>query len=192
MTESALMAEIWSGRMPEHSPREDDIHFHRGFRPLSDQVLVRPLPSSDRLRSRDLIRIPGSHDRGRLDNKLGTVLALGPGDPVAVKCDLCEGEGRTGCTIDWDLDTGENVKFGGQSCPDCLGLGFTGYDRTSFEVSVGDTVLYAPRGWAEIEIAGEALIVLHEDQHLIGIVDPDTVLFAEDATTKKKAPDWIR
>ncbi len=163
-------------------PWENDIHSYHGFRPLSDQVLVRPLPASDRLSSASLILIPGSHDRGRLDNRLGTVLALGPGDPVAVKCGGCNGTGNR-ATEPWCFFY----------CHKCDATGFTGeVARTSFEVAVGDTVLYAPRGWAEIEIAGESLIVLHDCQTVLAVVNPETVLFTEDATTKKKAPDWIR
>ncbi len=159
---------------------EPESHSYKGFRPLSDQVLVRPLPASDRLSSASLIVIPGSHDRGRLDNRLGTVLALGPGDPVAVRCEVCSG-------------TGVSPWVGiANDCAPCGGTGFTGHSRTSFEVAVGDTVLYAPRGWAEIEIAGESLIVLHDCQTVLAVVNPETVLFTEDATTKKKAPDWIR
>jgi co-chaperonin GroES (HSP10) len=156
---------------------EPESHSYKGFRPLSDQVLVRPLPASDRLRSTDLMRIPGTHDRGRLDNRLGTVLALGPGDWVTPECDMCNGTG----------DCCEE-----HNCGICLGTGLLDAERTEFEVAVGDIVLYAPRGWAEIEVAGESVIVLHENQHVIGIVSPDAVLFTEDPTTKKKAPDWIR
>ncbi len=160
----------------------NQAHSYQGFRPLSDQVLVRPLPASDRLSSSSLILIPGSHDRGRLDNKLGTVLALGPGDPAALKCGVCGGSGRV------DAFT---VR-GTENCDVCGGTGYLSHTRTAFEVSVGDTVLYAPRGWAEIEIAGETLCVLHDCQHVIAVVDPETVLFTEDPTTKKKAPDWIK
>ncbi len=145
---------------------------YAGFRPLSDQVLVRPLPASDRVSSSSLVVIPGNHDRGRLDNKLGTVVALGPGDPVAQRCELCDGVSGT------------------ETCCRCAGTGYLRHKRTRFAVAVGDTVLFAPRGWAEITIDNERLIVIHEDQHILAVVDPDTVLFTEDPSTKKKGPDW--
>ncbi len=148
---------------------------YAGFRPLSDQVLVRPLPARDRVSSSSLIVIPGNHDRGRLDNKLGTVVALGPGDPVAPKCEYC----KSG-----PIDDGD------EGCPRCAGTGYLRHKRTEFAVAVGDTVLFAPRGWAEITIDNERLIVIHEDQHILAVVDPDTVLFTEDPSTKKKGPDW--
>jgi co-chaperonin GroES (HSP10) len=156
------------------------VSSYKGFRPLSDQVLVRPLPASDRVSSRSLIKIPGNHDRGRLDNRLGVVLAIGPGDPVAERCGTCDGTG--------EIDGGI---VGIDNCRRCNATGFTGRVlRTPFEVSVGDTVLFAPRGWAEIVVDGEALCVLHDCQHILAVVDSEAVLFTEDATTKKRAPDW--
>lgn len=162
----------WIG--PDNSP-----HKYKGFSPLSDQVLVRPLPAQDRISSTSLIVIPGNHDRGRLENKLGVVLAIGPGDPIAVKCDWCVS------FIEFERAWVQ--------CGKCHGTGFTGeVSRTSFEVQPGDTVLCAPRGWCDIELDGEKLAVLHDCQHILAIVDPGAVLFTEDPTTKKKAPDWAK
>lgn len=165
-----------------------DIHSYKGFRPLSDQVLVRPLPAQDRVSSASLIVIPGNHDRGRLDNKLGVVLAIGPGDPVTLKCEKCGGTGNE-ATQREDIPQPTEIYF---LCMGCDGTGYLPPSRTPLTVSVGDTVLYAPRGWAEIEIGGETLAVLHDCQHVLAVVDTDAVLFTEDSTTKKKGPDWVK
>ncbi len=143
-------------------------HQYKVFRPLSDQVLIRPLEVDDQMSSDSRLVIPANADRGRLPNRHGIVVALGCGDSVVPADSTCMAAGNQ---RRWKLPASP-----------------TG--RTEFSVKVGDHVLYHPRNWAAVTIDGESLVVVHEDQGIMAVIDPDVVVFAEDSTTKKRGPDW--
>jgi co-chaperonin GroES (HSP10) len=120
--------------------------------PLSDQILVEPLPFEDKIKG---IWIPETVDHGRLPIRLGIVRALGCGDMVAPKCEDCGGE------------------FSVNSCDACGGSGFLPHKRTEFTVKEGDKVAFHPRPWAEININGKMYVISHEDQHVLCVIEDD-------------------
>ena len=148
----------WIGR-----PSSDSVHQYKGFRPLSDQILVRPLAADDQMSADSRLFMPANADRGRLQNRHGIVVALGCGDSVVPATSIC----NAGNEKRWKLPKSQ-----------------TG--RTEFSVQVGDHVIFAARTWAEITLDSETLVVLHEDQHILAVIDPETVLFSEDITSKWK------
>lgn len=149
------------------------------IRPLGDFVLVRPFPMEHGTGS--LIINPGVHmtqdGRWRSNrlkgNQMGEVIAVGRGDRMLTF--HCEG-----CGI--SAHRSETAKR--HACCSCGGSLSKGWlcsdgsvidvvDRYRMNVQPGDVVVYPQVPSNEVSINGERLIFLHEEQHILAVVEQE-------------------
>ena len=119
----------------------------RTIRPLYDRVLIRDI-HDDEHNPGGVVILPQHNNRYADTIRFGIVVAVGPGDK-------------------WFEPPGKMVADGvpaRQSLPD-------GTERIPVTVQVGDKVLYKRWRGAEVEIEGQRMTLVHEDQGIIGIVE---------------------
>ncbi len=143
---------------------------------LGDFVLVRPFPPAD------LIINPGvkmtQDKRWRQDrdkgNRTGEVIAVGPGDKmVELMCNDC-------CKFWWRAVHADSTKIR-LACDVCGGdkitmlaygdMSFAQVYRADMDVQVGDIVVFPQVPANEIEINGEKLVFLHQECHVLAVIE---------------------
>ncbi len=118
------------------------------FRLLNDQVLVEPIRKLERFdqqRNGLFLASNPERDKQREVFHMGRVVKCGPGDSVR--------EGKV-------QPDGSRIAY---ACPDS--------GRWPMHVAEGDIVLYERRPWAVVELEERQFIVMHEEQHLVCVLD---------------------
>lgn len=140
------------------------------IRPLGDFVLVKPIPEDDSLiidpktqMTRDGRWRTTNREKG---NRMGTVVATGPGDRLLVlKCHGC-GE------LNNRIDRAQEVKA--WKCSNCgskhLTSAYNGSFVCSMHVQPGDTVVYPSVPANEFKIDGDDYVFLHEECHVLAVI----------------------
>jgi co-chaperonin GroES (HSP10) len=142
-------------RQSRTDPEAMKLSMQDKFRPLHDQILVK---REDSPRMSGLIHLPDNAQvqaDGRGEIHQGIVVALGPGD--LVKCVPCGGLGDYNPTAMAPPD-----------CPYCNGSGMRRYP---IDLKLGDRILFWFHMGADVTIDGEQFIVLHEEQHVQGVLE---------------------
>lgn len=138
--------------------------------PLYDFVLVKPFPKDD-----GLIINPGVHMTGdfrwRSDrprgNRFGAVVAVGKGDRmVGLKCEQCDELATRIDTAKFRIcrSCGGDLKYSAE----CEALSEM---RAPMHVVPGDVVVFPRVPANEILINQEEYVMLHEEQHILAVVD---------------------
>lgn len=116
-------------------------------RPLEDQVLVRLDVEQDKANPNDILFLPQGHSRTPI--RYGTVVAIGPGDRVK----------RTTRKATGSADHERAVEV-------CIGN-----KRWPMGVKPGDRIVLERRPWAQITLDGESMVILHEEQHILAVIE---------------------
>lgn len=151
----------------------------QNVKPCGDYVLVKRLPDVA-----GLLWLPQRVKNELQRLKRGLVVAVGAGDPlITVKCAGCGAERqRVGLLGFGHSDFGRlPVKTG--TCDACgsTSLDMTGVDclpvvgRVPMAVAVGDEILYWRSPANDVRINGEDYVFLHEEQHLVAVLEPSAV-----------------
>jgi hypothetical protein len=145
------------------------------IRCLADFVLVKPFPPAG------LIINPGVHmtqdyrwrqDRPR-GNRTGTVVAIGSGDKmIGLACADCQRFELRLLRTDSDIKR-LACECGGEKLTVALKDGTPMTQRAGLNVSVGDVVVFPRVPANEIEINGEEYVFLHEEQHVLAVIDEE-------------------
>lgn len=117
------------------------------FEPLADQVLVEPIRELERFEARTASGLYIAQNPQRDKNDflwLGRVIKCGPGDAVR------EGSVRP------DGSRAAYQAPGG---------------RWPMHVAAGDQVLYERRTWGDVRLDEETYTVLHEEQHIVAVLE---------------------
>ncbi len=118
------------------------------FRLLADQVLVEPIRNLERFEQQHnglFIASNPERDKRREVHYLGRVVKVGPGDKTH--------EGKV-------QEDGSRIAY---ACPDG--------GRWPMHVQAGDIVLYERRPWAVVTLEGRQMLVLHEEQHIVAVIE---------------------
>jgi co-chaperonin GroES (HSP10) len=143
------------------------------IKPLGDCVLVKRIPDGQRTAS-GLIWLPNYRNKPNPSQgpRRGLVVAVGPGD-VAV-CLVCS---NARCEH-VDVVALASVEQGVKKCPECGDTrrivateGEALKRRIAMGVSVGDEVIYDRTPANDISINGEEYVFVHEEQHLLAVIE---------------------
>jgi co-chaperonin GroES (HSP10) len=167
-------AQTLHGRSAEpSSPRsQKSFGLEERFRPLNDQILVRREASPN---MQGMIHLPESAQltaQGRGEVHQGVVVALGPGDWV--NCSDCDGTGLVAVKGHGQMpcptcNSGENARWDFDEKGNWLGGG--GIKRAPIDLQIGDRILFWFHEGAEHTIQGEKYIIIHEEQHVLGVLE---------------------
>lgn len=154
------------------------------FRLLGDQVLVEPQENPERFDNfNGVLYLPQKPERGKGEFfHSGRVVSCGPGDKIregkvrpdgsrAVyaapeqECADCKGIGATEAKSPRFLFAPIYV-----DCPACHGTAKVP-GRWPIHVKPGDLVLYERRPWAEVELDRKRYVILHEEQHIVAVIE---------------------
>lgn len=130
------------------------------FQPIHDRLLVKWEPESARVLSiwtPESARRPGALGSDRF-LRIGRVVATGPGDP-------CQCVGKQ---IEFAASIGvkpESVIPPGPPCERCHA------GRIPMQCKVGDRILYDHPSDKEVTIEGEQYVILHEEQHVLAVIE---------------------
>jgi hypothetical protein len=143
------------------------------IRCLADFVLVKPFPPAG------LIINPGVHmtqdyrwrqDRPR-GNRCGTVVSVGQGDKmVGLCCEQCGALEFRLVRTDADFKR-MTCSCGGEKLTIAHADGFAATTTDPMQVNVGDVVVFPRVPANEIEINGEEYVFLHQEQHVLAVLD---------------------
>lgn len=169
-------------------------HPPESVRPMGDFVLVRPCEPDMETYS-GLLEIPENARQPDRGLRMGVVVATGPGDQVAIWiCPQCGGFQYTVITSETDNAGRHHVVYGAPGKCDgppfdtipCGGeFELIGTSRAPMFCSVGETVLY-PRVPANVvRINGEELIFLHEEQHVLAVLEPELQPLTKDVVSPR-------
>lgn len=128
------------------------------FQPIHDRLLVKWEPESARVLSiwlPETARRPGALGSDRF-LRIGRVVSVGPGDPclkcAKVRTELAE----------------RGVDLTTLMLPNCV---CGGTERIPMNVAVGDRIVYDHPSSAEVTIEGEQYVILHEEQHVLAVIE---------------------
>lgn len=143
------------------------------IRPMGDYVLVKRLPNDNPVEG---LWLPKSVQKEVRQLRRGTVCAVGLGDPmIRIRCKACGGERNNMALLKPSHRDGQREPIHIASC----NCGETDYElissnlRCPMEVQLGDQVLYWRSPANDVCINGEEYVLLHEEQHLVAILEPE-------------------
>lgn len=159
------------------------------IKPMAGRVIVRDIHNDEADGRYASLVLPANVDKAER-RRLGVIVAVGQGDRwitlkergpygafrhKGIKCDVCEGLGETvfdACLYGWIAATEDNRKARPEctvtTCRSCNG---TGLARIPMETKPGDRVIFDRRREAEIEIGGERLSLVYEEQSILAVLE---------------------